>query len=386
MRGMSLIELMIALVIGLVLILGLIQVFSASRAAYQLSEGLARAQENSRFAIDYLQRDLRLAGHFGCINDQAHNSQAPVTLTTTFDTAAPAPALDFQRSIQGYEAVDTEPGTDVAVVANPAAAAGDYSPALPTEYADALDNRIAGSDIVALRFLAPEGVPITLIEGTPAVPQFDFDSARWSVLSSGVTNPGLFGVADCLSATVFQANAVNAGGGIVIAGAAPNNTQAFTNVFTAGQAVLYRAESLVYYVGRNDVGQPSLYRVRFVAAPNGALTAEKEELVEGVENMQLLYGQDRQLDASLPPTGFIDRQSTADTVEGSMAAAADAWRRVGAIQVGLVMRSPDPATAPQATDAAKLISLGVNVTAPADGRFRSVYQTTVALRNRLYGN
>src|SRR5690242_4302480 len=46
--GLSLIELMIAMVIGLVLILGLIQVFAASRQAYQLSQGIARNQENGR--------------------------------------------------------------------------------------------------------------------------------------------------------------------------------------------------------------------------------------------------------------------------------------------------------------------------------------------------
>ena len=41
-RGVSLIELMIALVIGLLLTLGIIQIFHASRTAYALSEALAR--------------------------------------------------------------------------------------------------------------------------------------------------------------------------------------------------------------------------------------------------------------------------------------------------------------------------------------------------------
>ncbi len=68
--GLSLIELMIAMVIGLVLILGLVQVFGASRQAYQLSQGIARNQENGRFAVDFLSRDLRMAGHTGCVNDQ----------------------------------------------------------------------------------------------------------------------------------------------------------------------------------------------------------------------------------------------------------------------------------------------------------------------------
>ena len=69
--GLSLIELMIALLIGTILVLGLVQVFSASRAAYQLSQGIARNQENARFALDFLSRDLRMAGHAGCVNDQS---------------------------------------------------------------------------------------------------------------------------------------------------------------------------------------------------------------------------------------------------------------------------------------------------------------------------
>ncbi|MCW4471115.1 PilW family protein [Xanthomonas sp. H13-6] len=384
-RGMTLIELMIAMLIGLVLILGLVQIFSASRSAYQLSEGLARTQENGRFAIDYLQRDLRMAGHFGCVNDQAHVRQTPSGLTTTFGAAA-HPALDFSVSIQGYEASDTAPGDEVELLETPAVGGAAYTPALPAQFAAALGNRVEGSDIVVLRYLAPEGVPITSIAGTPVAPQFGFDAARWSVLQSGVGNPGLFGVADCMSATVFQAAAVNSGGGLVTAGAAPNNAVDFTNVFTSGQAVLYRAESIIYYVGLNGSGRPSLYRLRYTATPNGNLVTDPEELVEGVENMQILYGQDRELAAASAPTGYIDRQGTAADVAASVAPAADGWRRVGTVQLGLVAASPDRAASLQASPDNKLNALGVTFTAPADGRFRSVYQTTVAVRNRLYGN
>ncbi|TDB34375.1 prepilin-type N-terminal cleavage/methylation domain-containing protein, partial [Stenotrophomonas sp. TEPEL] len=106
MHGLSLIELMISLVIGLIILLAVVQVFSASRTAYQLSEGLARVQENSRFAMDTLQREIRMAGHFGCTNDQAHTMELTSTLRSTLDGAA-NPGLDFMRSVQGYEATGT---------------------------------------------------------------------------------------------------------------------------------------------------------------------------------------------------------------------------------------------------------------------------------------
>lgn len=384
MRGLSLIELMIALVIGTVLMIGIIQVFSSSRAAYQLSEGVARVQENGRFAMDYLQRDIRMAGHFGCVNDQAMMRENPPTLRTTFAAAA-HPALDFGVSIQGYEAAGSEPGdADVSLSAGSAV----FTPALPAQYAAQMGDAVAGSDVIVLRYLAPEGVPVTSVGGTAANPVFNFESSRWNVLQSGVSNPGIFGVGDCMGATVFQAQSVTPGAGAVVMGPAPNNTIDLAQVFTPGQAMLYRAENAVYYVASNASGGRSLYRIRFLYAPNAASpVVNKEELVEGIENMQLLYGQDRELDSSRPPTGYIDRQYTAAQIESAApAAVAESWRRVGAVQIGLVASSPERASAQQAGDDHKLNSLGVTFAPPADGRFRTVYQSTIALRNRLYGN
>lgn len=393
-RGISLIEMMIAMVIGLIVMLAVIQVFAASRAAYQLSEGLSRVQENSRFAMDTLQRELRMAGHFGCVNDQSHTLQAPGTLATTL--TGTHPALDFTRSIQGYEALDTEPGTELTILASPTQGGTDYTPALPTEIADALTNRVDGSDIVALRYLMPDGVPVTSNTGTDDRPVFNFDPARINVLRSGMPSPGLFGVADCLTATVFQATAVDpAAGTMTFASSGLNGSNAFTNVYAPGQTVLYRAESAVFYVGVDaTTGGTSLFRVRFSVVPGGGAIAagDPEALVEGVENMQLLYGQDRGL-STTAPTGFIDRQGTAEQLEAAATGAspavslAQAWHRVGGVQLGLLMSSPAPATARQAEgDAAALTALGVTYTVPNDGRMRSVYQSTIAIRNRLFGN
>ncbi len=386
MAGLSLVELMIAMVIGLVVMLGVVQVFAASRESYRLSEGMARVQENSRFAMDTLQRELRMAGHFGCVNDQAHNQQSPGSLQTTLNVAA-HPVLDFNQSIQGYEATNTEPGTSITLPATPTVGGSAYTPALPAEIAAALTNRVDGSDIVSLRYLMPDGVPVTAVAGTNQRPVFNFDASRLDVLRSGVTTPGLYGVADCLSATVFQARSVDNAAASITFGDAPNNTSLFTSLYTPGQTVLYRAESIVFYVGYDaTTAQSSLYRVRFSANPSGALVAgAPEALVEGVENLQLLYGQDRRL-STTSPSGYIDRQGTAKQVQESLSDTTAAWRRVGAVQLGMIVSSPDRASARQADGAAAMTTMGVTFTAPTDARMRAVYQTTVALRNRLYGN
>ncbi len=62
--GFSVIELMVALAITAFLLIGLVQIFSSIRASYALQEGLARLQENARFATSFMSRQLREGGYF----------------------------------------------------------------------------------------------------------------------------------------------------------------------------------------------------------------------------------------------------------------------------------------------------------------------------------
>jgi len=66
MRGVTLVELMIALVIGLILTAGATQIFLGSKETYRTSEALSRVQENGRMALQLLAREIRQADFFGC--------------------------------------------------------------------------------------------------------------------------------------------------------------------------------------------------------------------------------------------------------------------------------------------------------------------------------
>ncbi|WP_258223915.1 prepilin-type N-terminal cleavage/methylation domain-containing protein, partial [Stenotrophomonas sp. HMWF003] len=144
--GLSLVELMIAMVIGLLLMLGVIQVFIASQAASRLSEGVARVQENGRFALDFLERDVRMAGHMGCVNDQGHIvRELGSPRISTGATPGNGSPLDFNVSVQGYEAPGTAPG-------NTLVAGGGSIPAnLPAAIAALAPAPMPGSDILVLR-------------------------------------------------------------------------------------------------------------------------------------------------------------------------------------------------------------------------------------------
>jgi type IV pilus assembly protein PilW len=66
--GVSLIELMVALTIGSLLIVGTITVYSTSRSTFAVNEAIARLQEQGRFAMTVLEPDIELAGYYGFTN------------------------------------------------------------------------------------------------------------------------------------------------------------------------------------------------------------------------------------------------------------------------------------------------------------------------------
>lgn len=415
-RGVSLIELMVALAIGMLLIMGLVQVFGASRTAYQLSSGLSRVQENGRFALDILQRDIRMAGHMGCVNDQARFLPANITasrpaLISTFLTAdqqfgtAAAPTSDysaapfplrFNRSIQGYNAAGTASGDTLTLPSAPVVATSNtWQPQIESGLFSTLTSGAAagrlveGSDVLVLRYFAPTGAQVSsFVPGNPST--ITVPVGQVALLQDG-GDGRLFGIADCMQAGVFAANVAPSTGTLSVATTALNKTTFDTTPqFTIGQAMVYRAESVAYYVGLNAAGNPALYRLRYNAnaALNAVVSNAPEELVEGIESMQFQFGQDSQTNPAARPTGNIGQSVLPAALQPS-GNLDHAWRTVGLVQVGLLARSPESAAAEQritSDNVTRLSALGV-VMAPAnDRRYRTVYEDSIALRNRLFGN
>lgn len=99
--GLSLIELMVALTIGLLLSFGIMQIFGASKLSYQLQEGLSRIQENGRFVAQFMQKDLRSVGFMGCNNDIGRfRSESFINHLAYYGGAPTNPAMRFQRPIE----------------------------------------------------------------------------------------------------------------------------------------------------------------------------------------------------------------------------------------------------------------------------------------------
>ncbi len=70
--GFSLVELLLALALGLVVVTGIVQLFVGNSQTYQVLNGQARMQENGRFALEFISRAARSAGYFGCSLDRSN--------------------------------------------------------------------------------------------------------------------------------------------------------------------------------------------------------------------------------------------------------------------------------------------------------------------------
>lgn len=83
-RGFSLVELMIAMTLGLMLVLGVSHLFLGSKRSFVLQQHLAAVQENARFVLTRISRDLRQAGMFGCLDLQRLPTATRIHLPADF--------------------------------------------------------------------------------------------------------------------------------------------------------------------------------------------------------------------------------------------------------------------------------------------------------------
>ncbi len=357
--GVTLVELMVALVLGLVLTGGFIQVFLANRTTYAFNEGLSRLQENGRFALDTLSFRVRMAGFRGCLPD--------VPLFNNLGSAADL-AFDFEQALIGFEADGTAPGDEfTAASSNPAnsTSPGDWTPTLPAE----LRNRvIPGSDVIVVRSVSAAAHALRS-------PFSDADTVHVNAPAGTYVVGDIAVVSDCQKASVFQVTgAAAAGGGLDLthaAGGTPGNalqTWDTDQLYGAGAEVM-RGETWIYFVGtRAGGGSPALYQAR-LQTNSAASRAELvyEEIADSVETMQVLYGVDTNAD------NRVDEYRTANAV-------AD-WDEVVAVRVSLLLRAPDEYGTE--TDTSDYLVNGTLFDPVDDRRVRQVFTTTIALRNRL---
>src|SRR5256885_4764983 len=89
--GVTLVELLVAMTIGLVLIIGATQVYVDSHTAYAVNETTARLQENARYAMSVLEPDIRMSGYWGLTNVSDGIGGERLPTDAQFGLGAPPP-------------------------------------------------------------------------------------------------------------------------------------------------------------------------------------------------------------------------------------------------------------------------------------------------------
>ena len=327
-RGFTLIEIMVAMTIGLVISALVVTIFSASSRTYKAADTVGALQETGRVAMETIDRDVQMAGFRGC-NSNNVESSGPLVNVITLPNAY---VNDLGTPIQGYEY--TGPG---------------WTPALPGVIAGAAPAPAAGSDVLVVR--VPVGTPATLsgamVSATSDVPLFS---------AAGFNAGDNVFIANCDQTAAFRVTGIAGTSLRHIVG--PNSNASLGKVFDV-DALVMRFETHAYYVApssRNPATETSLWMMINAGAP--------VEVVEDVQGLQIQYGEDT--DADYVANVFRKANNVVD------------FTQVVALQVNLLLRGTRSNEAQQITN---YVFNGQTV-APADGYTRRVYTATIQLRNR----
>lgn len=371
--GMSLIELLIALVLGMTLAAGVIQIYVGSTTTERSQEARLRMQEGGRFGINFLSQEIRMAGYLGCLGSIEG---------TSANNIINGPPNHFQPGwgIQGWEAGGTAPGVtsnSTLNVAETATDSGEWSTG-DANIVMPVFNAVPNSDIIRVWGGAGTAGTVSVInQGTP--PTLTVET------NAGISANDFLMISDCEQVDIAQACVVAADAApattslvTLSTGCAPGNDNGarITSETSAGAlAEVVRLQGTVFYVGKRGglaANPPALFRAQLAA--NGNLAAA-EELIEGVESMQILYGVN--IDEDVRSTA--DAYLTADLVTQ--------WQDVISVRITLLMQSIDDGTVPQpqAYTFNGVDYDGADGGLPADRRVRRIFTTTVSLRNRALG-
>jgi type IV pilus assembly protein PilW len=326
--GISLVEVLVALVISLFLLGGIVQVYVGNKVTFKFTNALAEVQENGRFALDLMSQDLRLANQWGCI---AFNPTNTSNVNDTLNGTHPGYDADFHDFLSP-------------TVTLPGAIAGTNNAGLN------------GSDMLVVRGGKPGQ---TNVEGP-------FTAATTQSLN---VNPiGSIGAGDIIlvarcgeyllnipEADILSVSSVDTTNPVqTVINVAANKSQQFQN-----DAMVIELQTVTYTIGlaASGNGELALFRQEF----NGIV----EELVEGVQDMQVLYGIDSDNDQ------FPNQYVTSDNVPN--------FNAVVSLRIMLLIHSIDDFV----TEAPQTYTFNGVLTTPTDRRLRHVFTTTIALRNRI---
>jgi len=327
--GFGLVEILIALMLGLILTIGMGNVFLSSKQAYRTQSALSGVQENGRYAMATLSRDIRMAGYQGC------SSLDIVTPNIIAQNTPGTGGYSASEAIRGYtfsgnKFLSTSGGSASDKYGNTGSTSDD-----PVGVID-------GTDVITVARADDCGAYL--------VGNMTTDNANIQINADNTCTfeqNDLVLISDCSSSDLFQItnNPIGTGKITMAHAQGANITNRLSKPY-GEDAQIFKFVYSDYYIKLNAFGERALYRRDWV---KGAYT--ERELVEGVDDLQVTYGEDTSGDFSADQ--YVQENVVAD------------WDKVNSVRLTLTMKSKE-----------------ANV-AVAGGHLEQDMKATVGVRNKL---
>lgn len=323
-RGFTLIEMMVAMTLMLLVLGVLAALFGGTSGSRSEVERSGRLAEDAAYALDLLTDEVRLAGYFAETNLTGVAWQVPDPCATVLVSQGWQVApFNAPVAIMGYRPADLEPAC--------------------------ITNRKAGTAILVLRHVSVDTTPIAAANGKPFLQ-----------VSKCNTDPAQFVYADATGNFTLR------------------------KLDCATTADVRQAVVRSYYVSTcNDCGKDTIPTLKRAELVGNAI--EIQPLVEGIENLQVMYGFD------------IDGDGNADEYLPGLSGVAGApdndWSNVVSARVYVLGRSTD--ISPGYKDQSKQFYMGLgsvldytdnsNYTAVANDAYKRVQLSALARLNNMAG-
>ena len=344
-RGITLVEMMVAMVVALILMVGIVQLFVSNKQAYRIQEGANVLNENARYLMNQMQFDLRMADHWGGVEASDVEVDGAIDEIDA-DCEGAAGALE----VAGIYGIDGEDASPLDCIPD-----SDYVP---------------NSDIVIVRYANPIRVPSGKLAEHADEVFVRTAIGRRSVVFQGEDVAGLPAdikpEADALDADTLE-----------------------DEVAITGDIANFQYRTIIYFLrpcSSQDLGDagvcddaddkiPTLTRLSL-----DGLALVEQDVISGVEQMQLAYGVDDNGDRS------PDRYLSAEDVTGD-----NDWEKVIDIKLSVLVRNTELDTT--ANDESEYTLYGgadgdgVTYTVPEDARRyrRKVFNTSIQVRTMTRG-
>ncbi|MDF1643617.1 MAG: PilW family protein [Pseudomonadales bacterium] len=369
--GLTLLELLISMTVGVMLITGIIQLMANNKQNYLFQRELARMQENGRYALTVLRQDIQMAGIAGCSASSQVNNLLDTSAAGYSDTL-----YNLGQAVGGWEytgsGTETAPGNAFVLSSSVSSVLSKWKDASSADLDSTLQNKVVkGTDVLVVKSTEPA---IDFISTVPVT--FPINATSFSI-STHIEPGKIVVISSCSSADLFRNCAPLPPSPlpsppppvkrISCVGTPDNNIVNLSYPYELlkgnEDATIAPVSINSYYVGIGQNNAPTLYRKDYSeGAPLNAVP-----LVEGVESMQVLYGIDTS--GNSVPNQYV--------TAAALGANAD---NVVSVRISLILRSLEEVEEVVNNDS--LIAAETTLNSVSDRYLRKAVSTTIQLRNR----